>query len=216
MSARDDSIPVPLLKRVCDVGISIALLIVFSPIWISVLVILAASLGIRPEDRGPLLYRERRISAGREFDLLKFRVLRTEVLERMSQEGGYARIYEADTTNLTWAGRRLLKPLYLDELPQVINIVRGDMCLVGPRPWPVSMVREQVASGYEYRELVRAGWTGPVQVQKGRPEPGGPPTLDLEYVEACRTWSSWRLVRYDLGILAETVKVLARGQGLRF
>ena len=73
-----------------------------------------------------------------------------------------------DEANLTWAGRRLLKPWYLDELPQLWNVLRGDMSLVGPRPWPPSMVANQVAKGFTYRNEFVAGWTGPAQVAEGR------------------------------------------------
>jgi len=123
---------------------------------------------------------------------------------------------ESDSANLTWAGRRILKPWYLDELPQLFNVLRGDMSLVGPRPWPPSMVRNQLAKGYDYRNHITAGWTGPAQVQKGITEPAGYAELDLAYVEACRTRSGMRLVRFDLGILWRTVKVMARGEGLQF
>jgi len=90
------------------------------------------------------------------------------------------------------------------------------MSLVGPRPWPVVMVEEQAAAGLDYRNHVRAGWTGPAQVQKGNPDPVSYAELDLGYVRACRTWSQSRLLRYDLGILAQTVIVLLRGQGLQY
>jgi lipopolysaccharide/colanic/teichoic acid biosynthesis glycosyltransferase len=166
-----------------------------------------------PEDRGPFLYRERRISRGREFDLLKLRTLRMDVLERLGPDD-YVRIFEADPANLTRAGR-LLKRWYLDELPQLVNIVRGDMSLVGPRPWPPAMVRDQVAEDLDYRNHVQAGWTGPAQVTKGR-EVVSYAELDLGYVNACRTSSALRLVCYDLGVLAKTLSVLLRGQGLQF
>ncbi len=163
-------------------------------------------------DRGPVLYRERRLSAGRELDLLKLRVLRTEAIEEALLAFGQVRPAESDLANLTWAGR-LLKRFYLDELPQLWNVLRGDMSLVGPRPWPPRMVEEQERLGLCYRRLVPAGLTGPAQVRKGVPGVRFA-DLDLAYVEACRAWSSWRLVRYDLGILLETVRLLARGQGL--
>ena len=95
-------------------------------------------------------------------------------------------------------------------------MLRGDLSLVGPRPWPVAMVAEQVAAGLDYRNRVMAGWTGPAQVQKGVTEPAGYTALDLAYVEACRTWSAGRLFRHDLEILLRTAKVIARGEGLRF
>jgi len=164
-------------------------------------------------DRGPFLYRERRISRGREFDLLKLRTLRADVLA--ARNDGHARLLEADGANLTRAGR-LLKRWYLDELPQLVNILRGDMSLVGPRPWPVAMVAAQVASGRDYRNLVQAGWTGPAQITKGTGDPVSYADLDLAYVEACGTWRPARLVGYDLCILSRTVVVLLRGQGLQY
>ena len=78
------------------------------------------------------------------------------------------------------------------------------------------MVRDQVAAGLDYRNQVLPGWTGPVQVQKGVVDPAGYANLDLAYVDASRRWSGLRLARYDLGILWQTVKVLARGEGLTY
>jgi lipopolysaccharide/colanic/teichoic acid biosynthesis glycosyltransferase len=132
----------------------------------------------------------------------------------MRLEGGHARLYEADSNNLTWAGRRLLKPWYLDELPQLLNVLRGDLSLVGPRPWPPDMVRRQVAEGRDYRNRVPAGLTGPAQVTKGTGIPYE--DLDSAYVEASGTLSGWALVRYDLKILRQTVLVVARGEGLNY
>lgn len=111
---------------------------------------------------------------------------------------------EDDPANLTWAGRRL-KRWYLDELPQVWKVLRGDMSLVGPRPWPPAMVAQQVESGEDYRLHVQAGWTGPAQVTKGVTDPVSYAALDLEYVEALRTLPGWRIVDHDLALLAESV-----------
>src|SRR5438552_7740664 len=146
---------------------------------------------VSPRDRGWLFYREPRISRGRLFGLLKFRTLRRDVLEEMRAAGGHARLYESDPANLTWAGRRLLKPWYLDELPQLLNVLRGDISLVGPRPWPPEMVERQVAEGTDYRLRIMAGLTGPAQVTKGGDQLYA--DLDERYVEACRTLSGWAL-----------------------
>ena len=208
--------PSPASKRVLDIGLSLALLVLLAPVFVIVLSVMAVDFVLRPSDRGPWLYRERRISRGREFDLLKFRALRQDVLRAAEGAEAHARLFESDAANLTWAGRRILKPWYLDELPQLFNVLRGDMSLVGPRPWPPSMVANQVAKGFTYRNEVRAGWTGPAQVQKGITESAGYTELDLAYVEACRTRSGLGIVLLDLGILGQTVKVMARGEGLQY
>jgi putative colanic acid biosynthesis UDP-glucose lipid carrier transferase len=208
----DRQVPYPLLKSVTDKTLSALLLVLVSPLALAVLVGMAADMLLVPCDRGPFLYRERRISRGREFDLLKLRTLRTELL---AGGDGHIRPLEADQGNLTRAGY-VLKRWYLDELPQLVNILRGDMSLVGPRPWPVAMVVEQVASGLDYRNLVQAGWTGPAQITKGSDDPVSYAELDLAYVQACRTLSPGRLTRHDFRILARTVAVLLRGQGLSY
>ena len=208
--------PYPASKRVLDMGLSLALLCVLAPVFAIVLSVMAGDFVLRPSDRGPLLYRERRISRGREFDLLKFRALRRDVLRAAEGAEAHARLHEADAANLTWAGRRILKPWYLDELPQLFNVLRGDMSLVGPRPWPPSMVANQVAMGFTYRNEVMAGWTGPAQVQKGITQPAGYTELDLAYVGMCRTLSGPRLALVDVGLLWRTVKVIAKGEGLEF
>ena len=202
-------------KRLLDVGLAAALGIVLAPLLAVVWLGMAVNMLLCRRDRGGWLYRELRISCGREFDLLKFRTLRPESLARMRAEGGHARQYEDRTENLTWSGRRLLKPWYLDELPQLWNVLRGQMSLVGPRPWPPSMVADQVAEGLDYRLHVVPGWTGPAQVSKG--SRGTTFTdLDLAYVERLGTVDAWNLVRGDLRVLRETVRTIARGEGLRF
>jgi lipopolysaccharide/colanic/teichoic acid biosynthesis glycosyltransferase len=211
-----EEVPHRAAKRALDTTVALLLLAILAPFFVLAVGAIAIGMLRSAADRGPVLYREARISRGRTFDLLKFRTLRVDVLMRAAGEEPHARLLEAEVDNLTWAGRRVLKPWYLDELPQLLNVLRGDMSLVGPRPWPPSMVERQVASGLDYRLRVVAGWTGPVQVHKGVTEPEGYTALDLEYVEACRTWSGARLLRRDLGLLWRTAKVLTRGEGLRF
>ena len=201
-------------KRLLDVCCATLLLLVLTPVLVVVLVAMALDLLVVPRDRGSFLYRETRISRGRTFSLLKFRTLRNDVLREMRAAGSHARLYEADPANLTWSGRRVLKPWYLDELPQLINVLRGDISLVGPRPWPPEMVERQAAEGLAYRNEVRAGLTGPAQITKGSGLRFA--DLDLRYVENLRTLRGLALVRYDLGILWATVRVIVRGEGLSY
>jgi lipopolysaccharide/colanic/teichoic acid biosynthesis glycosyltransferase len=191
--------------------VSASLLVALAPVWAVVLGAVGLDMLRCPRDRGRVFYRERRISRGRPFDLFKLRTLRESVLV---EARGHVRPFEADVGNLTWAGRRVLKPLYLDELPQLVNVLRGEMSLVGPRPWPPELVERQLARGVDYRLRVTAGWTGPAQVSKG---------LDLEfenldraYVELLESRPAREIVRHDLGILRRTVGTMLRGDGLAY
>jgi len=201
----------PTPKRLLDLLVSGVLLLVFLPVLLVVLVAFALDVLLSPRDRGSLFYREARISRGRTFGLLKFRTLRSDVLERSA---GHARLLEADAANLTWIGRRLLKPWYVDELPQLWNVVRGDISLVGPRPWPPELVDRQRAEGLTYRDELTAGLTGTAQITKGSGQRYA--DLDLAYAERFRSLGSWALVRYDLQILVRTIRVIARGEGLSY
>ena len=208
------SYPTP--KLILDKTVSLALLVVLLPLFVLVYAAMGLDMLVRSPDRGPWIYRERRVSRGREFDLLKFRTLRRDVLEQFESDEAHARLHEADVANLTWAGKHVLKPRYFDELPQIWNVFRGDMSLVGPRPWPPSMVATQVEQGFTYRNEFIAGWTGPAQVQKGVIEPVGYAVLDLEYVDVCRSARTRRLLGTDLVLLWRTLVVMAKGEGLRF
>lgn len=205
----------PAAKRALDLSVSLVLLVVLAPVFVFLFVAMGFDMLRCSRDRGPWLYREIRISRGREFELLKFRTLRRDVLAAMAADS-HARMLESDEANLTWAGHRLLKPWYLDELPQLWNVLRGDMSLVGPRPWPPPMVATQVAKGLSYRNEFVAGWTGPVQVQKGVAEPADYTALDVAYVDRCRSASSVTLVQADISLLWRTVRAIARGEGLEF
>ena len=200
--ARTGEVPYPLTKRLFDRSVA--------------LVLLALDMLVVRRDRGRWLYRERRISRGREFDVLKFRVLREDVLREIAErDGAYARLFEKDHDNLTRSGR-ILKRIYADELPQLFNVLRGDISLVGPRPWPVPMVEKQVADGLDYRLHVTAGWTGPAQVRKDTHAKSQATGLDLEYVELCRSLTGPQLLRHDLRVLGQSLRTVLRGRGLRY
>jgi lipopolysaccharide/colanic/teichoic acid biosynthesis glycosyltransferase len=201
-------------KRLLDLSCATLLLLLLTPILFVVVAAMALNMLFVPRDRGGFIYREARISRGRAFGLLKFRTLRTDVLAELHGAGSHARLYEGDLGNLTWAGRHVLKPWYLDELPQLVNVLRGDTSLVGPRPWPPEMVERQLAEGLTYRNEVRAGLTGPAQVTKGSGLRFA--DLDLRYVDTLRRLGGLALVRYDLQILWATVRVIVRGEGLSY
>jgi lipopolysaccharide/colanic/teichoic acid biosynthesis glycosyltransferase len=202
---------VPWPKRLLDLVVAGTLLLVLSPLVAVIVVAFALDVLFMPPDRGGLFYREPRISRGRTFGLLKFRTLRADVLARSA---GHARLLEIEPDNLTWLGRHVLKPWYLDELPQLWNVLRGEISLVGPRPWPPELVERQREEGLTYRDELTAGLTGPAQITKGSGKRYA--DLDLAYLDRYLELSSWALVRYDLEILARTIRVIARGEGLSY
>jgi lipopolysaccharide/colanic/teichoic acid biosynthesis glycosyltransferase len=216
MTQPPSEVPYRLAKRLFDRSVAGVLLLLASPLYLLALLVLGVDMLLVPADRGRWFYRERRISRGRVFDVLKFRVLREDVLGKVAaRDGAYARPFERDHRNLTHAGR-LLKRLYLDELPQLFNVLRGDISLVGPRPWPVAMVEQQVAEGLDYRLRAIAGWTGPAQVRKDSKAKKYATALDLEYVELCRRLTGPQLVRHDIRVLRDSLRTVLRGRGLRY
>jgi lipopolysaccharide/colanic/teichoic acid biosynthesis glycosyltransferase len=180
-------------KRALDVaGASVGLLV-------SAPFLAAAAAAVKLEDRGPVLYRQRRVGKdGGEFDLLK---LRTMVVGAERLGAGYA-VDEGDP-RITRAGR-VLRRLSIDELPQLWNVVRGDMSLVGPRPTLAYQV-ERYTDRQRRRLEVLPGITGWAQIHGRASLPWDERIeLDVWYVERRSFW-------LDLRILARTPFALFTG-----
>ncbi|MFN8202430.1 MAG: sugar transferase [Solirubrobacteraceae bacterium] len=190
-SAAGDSV-----RRLFDVVVAGAAMIVTGP------VVLAAMAAIRIESPGHPIYRQRRVGRhGREFDVLK---LRTMVHGAEGMGAGMA-VAEGDP-RITRVGA-FLRRTSIDELPNLVNVLRGDMAIVGPRPTiPVQVA--QYTERQRGRLAVKPGITGWAQVQGRAALPWSQRIeLDLWYIEH----RSWRL---DLEILKRTVGVLLDGDGL--
>jgi lipopolysaccharide/colanic/teichoic acid biosynthesis glycosyltransferase len=158
-----------------------------------------AAVAIKLEDGGPVLYRQRRVGLhGEEFELVK---LRTMNVGAEREGAGYA-VNEGDP-RITRAGR-VLRRLSIDEIPQLWNVVRGDMSLVGPRPTLAYQV-EQYTPRQRRRLDVRPGITGWAQVNGRASVPWDERIeLDVWYVEHRSPW-------VDLKILARTPAALVAG-----
>jgi lipopolysaccharide/colanic/teichoic acid biosynthesis glycosyltransferase len=181
------------VNRAADVAIAGSALVVASP------VLALAALAAKLEDRGPVLYKQTRVGKdGADFELLK---LRTMVVGAESMGAGYA-VNEGDS-RITRAGRTLRR-LSLDELPQLWNVMRGEMSVIGPRP----TLRYQVER-YDTRQArrleVKPGITGWAQVHGRAALPWDERiALDVWYVEHRNAW-------LDLKILAKTPFALFSG-----
>jgi lipopolysaccharide/colanic/teichoic acid biosynthesis glycosyltransferase len=183
-------------SRALDLVVASVTLAVTSPL------LAIAALLIKLESRGPVFYRQRRVGLhGRPFDLWKLRTM----VRGAETMGAGIYVLEGDT-RITRTGR-LLRRFSLDELPNLVNVIRGEMAVVGPRP----TVQEQVDRYTERQRRrleVKPGITGWAQVN-GRASLPWPDRIELDvwYVEN-------RSLRLDLRILAKTARMLATGHGL--
>ena len=194
-----------MVKRVLDVVFSGLLLLVLSPFLIPL------AIAIKLESRGPVLYTSERIGKkGRVFRCFKFRTMvqdaekrRAEIMHMNERDGVLFKV--TNDPRITRIGR-ILRKYSLDELPQFLNVLRGDMSIVGPRPPIASKVMEYKLSHLR-RLRVTPGITGLWQVQ-ARQDPSFDSyvSLDVTYIE---NWSLW----LDLKIIVRTVGVVFSGTG---
>ena len=182
-----------IIKRASDILISAAALIILSPLM------LITALAVRIGDGGPAIYRQTRLTRdGRSFTLYKFRSMRTD-----AEQDGVARLADAEDERITRVGR-IIRACRIDELPQLFNIIRGDMSLVGPRP-----ERPEIAAGYEellpsfnLRLRVRAGLTGYAQVfGRYSTDPYDKLEFDLLYINRMS-------VLTDIQLIFATIRIL--------
>lgn len=180
-------------KRLFD----LAVLAFTAPAWVPILVVVA--LLVRVSLGSPILFRQLRPGLGaRPFELLKFRT--------MTDARGPDGELLPDDARLTRFGRTL-RASSLDELPELLNVLKGDMSLVGPRPLLMRYLPHYSAA-HQRRHLVRPGLTGPAQVS-GRNALSWPERfdLDVQYVDA-------NSLRQDLAILGRTIAIVLRREGI--
>jgi lipopolysaccharide/colanic/teichoic acid biosynthesis glycosyltransferase len=186
----------PNASRALDLIVASVALVVTAPL------LAAAAILIKLESRGPVFYRQRRVGRGGEpFELWKLRTM----VPGAETMGAGIYIVEGDP-RITRTGR-LLRRFSLDELPNLVNVLKGEMAIVGPRP----TVQEQVDRYTERQRRrleVKPGITGWAQIN-GRTSLPWPERIELDvwYVEN-------RSLRLDLQILARTARMLATGHGL--
>ncbi len=220
--ARPKHIRFERLERAIDVAVAAILLIATAPLMAIVAIL------VRAETPGPAIYRGRRLGlGGRPFTVFKFRSMRTDTDDELHRRYVLG-LLRADSTEhqpatgaplddnvvafklhddprVTRVGR-LIRATTLDELPQLVNILRGEMSLVGPRP-EVPYALEGYEAWQHERFSVHPGLTGLWQVSgRGDLSPREMLALDVEY--ACR-----RSLRLDIGILARTIPAVLRRKG---
>jgi lipopolysaccharide/colanic/teichoic acid biosynthesis glycosyltransferase len=212
----DGLVPICWQKRVFDVGLSSLLILLFLPLVVLILAAMALEGLFLPQHQGPFFLTEPRGSEGHIFHLPKFRIIRMDAFReiRKTQEHQHIKPMERDPANLTGVGVAL-KKFYLDELPQLFSILKGDMSFVGPRPWPLEPYYEELERGIFRKRLIRPGLTGLVQANKGLK--GGPDewALDFAYIGFMHSVpSGWSKLAFDLRVLTRSARTVAEGKGL--
>lgn len=186
------------LKRLTDIVFSAVMLLLLSPMMLIV------SICIKATDGGPVFYRQQRLTYnGKVFSMMKFRSMRID-----AEKDGIARLSTGTCDERITRIGRFIRRFHIDETPQLVNILRGEMSLIGPRP-----ERPEIAAQYEesmpefrLRLRVRAGLTGYAQVYgKYNTNPYDKLKMDLLYIAN-------RSIKNDLNILLATVKVLLQSE----
>ena len=180
-------------KRTIDIVCSLILLVISAPIQ------LITAVAIKVYDGGPVLYKQIRCTTnGREFEILKFRSMRVD-----AEKDGVARLASKNDSRITPIGK-FIRAVRIDELPQLFNILKGDMSFIGPRPERPQIIAQYMEEMPEFalRMKVKAGLAGYAQVYgKYNTTPYDKLKLDLSYIENYSLWLDIKLMLLTLKIL---------------
>ncbi|MDR6225556.1 sugar transferase [Desmospora profundinema] len=189
----------PVVKRVFEVTFSIALLLFILPVLVLTMI------AIKLESKGPVFYKQERVGFnGRPFQVIKLRSMRLDAEKNGPQWAA------KDDPRVTRVGR-FIRKTRIDEVPQLINVLRGDMSLIGPRPerWVFTEKFSKEIPGFKKRLIVKPGLTGWAQVNGGYDAtPKEKFSMDMYYIQK----QSFTL---DMRILYRTVWVVLSGSGAR-
>jgi len=181
------------MKRLIDIVCAVALLIVASPIM------LITAAAIKLYDGGPVMYKQIRCTVHqKKFYIMKFRSMRTD-----AEKDGVARLAQKNDSRITPIGK-FIRKCRIDELPQLINILKGDMSFIGPRPERPEIIEQyvEVMPEFVYRMKVKAGLAGFAQVYgKYNTSPYDKLKLDLTYIEHYSVWLDIKLMLLTLKVL---------------
>lgn len=181
-----------ILKRTLDLTVAIIGFVFTSPLW------LIFALAIKAEDGGPVFFKQERATKnGKVFNVMKFRSMKVEAEANKSAT--------KDDDRITKVGK-ILRKIRLDELPQILNILNGDMSVVGPRPEMLANVKKYTEDmpEFELRLRAKAGLTGYAQIHgKYNTSPKDKLILDLMYIENYSIW-------LDIKLILQTVMVFLK------
>jgi lipopolysaccharide/colanic/teichoic acid biosynthesis glycosyltransferase len=210
-----ESIPIHPAKRVFDIAISTLLIALLLPVLLFLFILFAIESIFVPSSRGPFFYNETRVSQGRLFTLYKIRTFKMTALWRSNSKKNiiHTKELERESDNLTFTGK-VARQTYMDELPQLFAVLKGDLSLVGPRPTNPIVYDRDIANGLQAKKIIRAGLTGKFQTHKHVKYKLNQEQVDMEYANFCKTKSSLQIILYDSFIISQTILTVLRAEGL--
>lgn len=208
-------VPTHPAKRGFDIFFSLLILVTLSPLVVFFLLLMTVEHTLRLRPFTPLLYSETRWSQGKPFQLYKFNIFDHRIVTEMRARGEFIHTKDLERKGAVTVTGWVLKQIYLDELPQFINVLLGDMSIVGPRPMNTEVRAQLLKQGVTAKEYVKAGITGLYQATHKIRRAGKPQAeLDHEQVMFYATKPWYRILLYDLKILVKTVLVLLLARGI--
>ncbi len=200
-------------KRVFDTIFSLCVIIVLSPLWVVFFVLIFFEHVMRGRPFDPLVYSEIRISRGKPFQLFKFNIFDQKVIDTMRHEGVFIHTKVLEHSGKLIFVGRCLRQVYLDELPQLWNVLRGDMSIVGPRPLNKEVFQKLTKVTHPTIAQLQGGMTGIFQSYKGK-ENTSAAELDALYLGRYIHESGISIVLFDIKIIVRTIKVLMLAKGI--
>lgn len=203
----------PITKRLFDCLFAGSLLILLTPIYLILLIAYKVEGSYDSTAKGDVFYYYWAISAGKRFKKYKYRILKIDSFIQPYAEHndwrGFAAEWNAKSRTRVGA---FVKKFYLDELPQLFTILKGEMSFVGPRPLAELHYYRDVKQGNVVRSLLKGGLLGLGHIKKGTDQMGDP-SFEYEYAHAVLTLHPLKLLLLDIKIIYLGIKLVAKGGG---
>lgn len=201
------------VKLIFDKIFSLIVIVSILPFFIMIVTAYFIDGLIHPQHKGSIFASYRASSCGRKFIKYKFRIAKESLIDKEARKRYDWQAYPSEykAKNLTYVGR-FLKKYYLDELPQIYNIFKGEISFVGPRALAWHHYERDIRQGNIARKILKAGLFSDSHTRKGTSY-FGRPELEYAYIEKYMTYSAPALLWTDLKIIGRGIKMILEGKG---